>query len=123
TIGDDAPGAAVATAKSTATLTEYGNLPVPASLPTRRSSDLTAFTGAVATFTSTFPANTAADFQASINWGDGTTTVGTITGGNGSSTVSANGANAHTYADEGNFTLTVTVADDAPGTAVATATS
>src|SRR5207302_9699228 len=59
--------------------------------------------------TSSYKANVAGDFSASIDWGDGTTTVGTVTGGNGSFTVSANGANGHTYADEGTQKITVTV--------------
>jgi hypothetical protein len=39
----------------------------------------TAFTGTVATFTSTDTAATASSFTATIDWGDGTTSTGTIT--------------------------------------------
>ena len=79
------------------------------------------YSGPVATFTdSGFPTNTAADLTATINWGDGTTTAGTLVGdGAGGFTVSG----AHTFAEEGSTPISVTVADDAPGTATATITS
>ncbi len=54
-----------------------------------------------------------------INWGDGTTSAGTVTGGGGTFTVSG----SHTYATSGSFPVTVTLTDDAPGTATATVTS
>jgi len=73
----------------------------------------------VATFTTSFTGNVASDFTAAIDWGDGTTTAGTIVGGGGSFTVTG----SHTYTAGGNDTLKVTVADDAPGTATKTGTS
>jgi hypothetical protein len=78
-----------------------------------------AFTGAVATFSDTDTANVAGDFTASINWGDGTVTGGTVSGGSGSFTVNG----THTYSHPGHENLTVTLNDDAPGTATATAHS
>src|SRR5262249_34379296 len=67
-----------------------------------------------------FPGNVAADFTASIDWGDGQTTAGTVSGGNGSAfTV----AGSHAYAAAGQDIVKVTLADDAPGTAKATATT
>jgi len=80
---------------------------------------LVPFTGTVATFTDTFTGNVPADFTAAINWGDATVTVGTVTGGGGTFSVSG----THTYAAGGTYTVTVTLADDAPGTATATAVS
>jgi hypothetical protein len=77
------------------------------------------FNGTVANFTDTYSGNVATDFVATINWGDGTTTPGTITGGGASYSVSG----SHTYAEEGNYVVTVTLSDDAPGTASATAVS
>jgi hypothetical protein len=77
------------------------------------------FTGTVATFTDSNTLNAPADFTAIIDWGDTTTTAGTVTGGGASFTVSG----SHTYAGTGTFTVSVTLADDAPGTASATATS
>ncbi|HEX3526440.1 MAG TPA: IPTL-CTERM sorting domain-containing protein [Thermoanaerobaculia bacterium] len=73
------------------------------------------FTGTVATFTDTDTANVPSDFIATINWGDGNTTAGTVSGGGGTFTVSG----THTYATSGSFTVTVTLADDPPGTATA----
>ncbi len=46
------------------------------------------------------------DLSATINWGDGSTSSGTITGGNGSFNV----AGSHTYATGGSYTITATVA-------------
>src|SRR6185369_9688650 len=77
------------------------------------------FTGTVATFTDTDTANVASDFTATINWGDGNTTAGTVSGGGGTFTVSG----THTYATAGSFPVIVTLADDPPGTATATTTS
>jgi hypothetical protein len=78
------------------------------------------FSGPVATFTDSNTANVAGDLTASINWGDGTTTAGTVMqGSNGTFTVNG----MHTYAASGTDTVTVTLADDAPGTATATATN
>ena len=75
----------------------------------------------VATFSDTgFPTNTASDFTALINWGDGTApTAGTVVAKGGGNFAVQGG---HTYAEEGPFTLTVLVADDAPGTATITIT-
>jgi hypothetical protein len=78
-----------------------------------------AFTGTVATFDDTYAANVPGDLVATIDWGDGTTTAGTVSGGSGTFTVSG----AHTYANPGQDTVTVRLADDAPGTANAMATS
>jgi FG-GAP-like repeat len=76
------------------------------------------FSGTAATFTDTDTGNVAGDFTATINWGDGTTTVGTISGGGGAFSVSG----SHTYASAGQDTLTIQVADDAPGTATGSGT-
>jgi hypothetical protein len=78
-----------------------------------------AFTGTVATFTDSNGGNSAADFAATINWGDGTTSVGTVSGSG--STFSVSGT--HTYVTAGQDTVTVKLTDDTPGTATATATS
>jgi hypothetical protein len=78
-----------------------------------------AFNGAVATFEDDNPAATPADFTATIDWGDGSSpTAGTI----GSSSAAFTVLGQHTYADEGSFTATVTIADVSPGTGTATAT-
>ena len=56
-----------------------------------------ALASTVATFTDSNSGDQAGGFTSSINWGDGTTTAGTVTGGDGSFTVSG----GHTYADGG----------------------
>ncbi|NQW18011.1 MAG: hypothetical protein HQ478_11060, partial [Chloroflexi bacterium] len=56
---------------------------------------------------------TADTHSATINWGDGTGNLpGTVTQGAGSGTVSGN----HVYADNGEYTVTVTATDDDGGT-------
>src|SRR5262249_48212195 len=101
TLADDAPGTAHASATTTATVTE---------------ADVLAGTGL--TVGPPAGAASASAPPAPITWGDGPpATPGTITGGSGSFIV----AGTHTYADEGAYTITVTLADDAPGTAQATA--
>jgi hypothetical protein len=118
-VTDDAPGTASATATGTAAVAERDILTTAASQPTTATTEATSFSGAVAVFNDTNTSNVAGDFAATIDWGDGTTTAGTVTGGTGSFTVSG----SHTYADEGSFTLKTTLTDDAPGTATATASS
>lgn len=77
----------------------------------------TGFSGAVATFSNTGNSgNSASDFTATINWGDGSTSAGTVSGSAGSFTVSG----SHTYAEDGSYTTSITLADDAPGTATNT---
>src|SRR5262249_40021483 len=67
----------------------------------------------VATFTDTNLSDTAGTFAATINWGDGTSSAGTITGTNGSFAV----AGSHTYADEAtSAALSVTITDTANNT-------
>jgi len=58
-------------------------------------------------------------FSATINWGDGTTTAGEIIDTAGAISVSG----THTYASSGQNAVSVTLSDDAPGTATATANS
>ena len=60
---------------------------------------------AVATFSDTDTLDMAGDFTATIDWGDGVTTTGTVVGSNGSFTVDG----GHTYADEGSDVASVTL--------------
>ena len=117
TLTDDAPGSATATASNTATVAETDVLTTAASQPTIAAIEGNSFSGAVAVFNDSNNANVAGDFTAAIDWGDGTTTAGTVSGGSGAFTASG----SHTYAEDGSFTVSVTLADDAPGTAAATA--
>jgi hypothetical protein len=76
--------------------------------------------GVVANFTDSNTSNVAGDFTAMIAWGDGATSTGTVSGANGFFAVSG----SHRYATSGGqFPVTVTLTDDAPGSASASATS
>jgi hypothetical protein len=76
------------------------------------------FSGAVATFTDANTAAAPSDFSATIDWGDGTTSTGTITGSAGSYNVSG----SHTYTSSATHTVTVTVTDVDGSHATATTT-
>ena len=70
----------------------------------------------VATFTDANPGGTIADFTASIDWGDGATSAGTVSGPTGGPfTVTG----THTYATLGPKTITVYIVDDGGATATA----
>ena len=71
-------------------------------------------TGTVATFSDANTNDVASDFTATVNWGDGTTEVGTVTGQNGSFAVAVPGS-THVYSDKGTDTITVTVTGAAVG--------
>jgi hypothetical protein len=62
----------------------------------------------VATFTDPDPNSTASEYSATIDWGDSSSSAGTITGATGGPfTVSG----SHTYAEEGTYDVTVTITD------------
>jgi hypothetical protein len=117
-IKDDTPGTATAAVTSTANVAEADSL-------TGTKATITATEGTaannvtVATFTDTNLAAPASDFSASIDWGDGMTSTGTISGSSGA--FSVNGS--HTYSEDGAHSIKVKIADDTPGTATATVTS
>src|SRR5207237_564073 len=74
----------------------------------------------VATFTDPGGPETLADYSASISWGDGTpATAGTITVNGGTFTVSG----AHTYAEEGSYTITVSIVHEGLPAVTATSTA
>ncbi len=74
----------------------------------------TVYTGAVGSFTSSNLSQTAGQFSALIDWGDGSDpTLGTVTGAAGHFSISG----THTYAVTGNYQLGVTL-DDGQGDAV-----
>lgn len=79
-----------------------------------------AFTGLVATFTDANPGSTAGDFTATILWGDGHQSLGTVTQ-TGPGLFSVSGTN--TYADAGSQVVIVTIRDAEGQTAVAAATA
>src|SRR5207253_2106543 len=64
----------------------------------------------LATFTdSGYPNNAASDFTATIDWGTGPNTTGTVNVSG--STITVTDTTGHTYADEGSYTITVTLTD------------
>jgi len=66
------------------------------------------FSGPIANFSDSNPGGTLSDYAATIDWGDGQTSTGTITvGPNGTFVVSGD----HAYVDEGNFSPSVQIAD------------
>ncbi len=68
---------------------------------------LNPFSGTVATFTDADPHGTVSDYTATIAWGDGSSSAGTVTA-NGSS-FAVNGS--HSYAALGPYTITVHISD------------
>lgn len=83
--------------------------------PACSASALGAYNSETATFTDTDASlETAADFAATINWGDGTTATGTVTS-TGGGTYGVSGS--HHYASTGQFTIRTTVIDDGGSTA------
>ena len=76
------------------------------------------FSGTLASFTDADPSGVLSDYSATINWGDQTSSAGTISA-NGSGGFVVNGS--HVYAEEGSYAVTVTVSD--AGGANATTTS
>jgi hypothetical protein len=76
------------------------------------------FSGQTGTFSD--PNTTESGFTASIDWGDGSSSAGTVSGGSGSFAVNG----THTYADEGTYTVTTTLqkGSTTAGTAQSTAT-
>jgi hypothetical protein len=72
------------------------------------------FTGAVATFANPDPFGGAASYTAVIDWGDGSTSVGAVSG-SGTLTVSG----THTYADPGNYALGVQISHNLGNTTTA----
>src|SRR5207245_1364851 len=59
------------------------------------------------------------NYSASVNWGDGGTSGGSINVSNGTFTVSAD----HLYAEEGTYPITVTISHESAPTATATSTA
>jgi uncharacterized protein (TIGR03118 family) len=114
----DTPGTATATATSVAEVAD-GNTFTPQTMTIAANAGQT-FAGNVATFSDTNTLVRAADFTATIDWGDSTSSVGTVTAANGVLTVSG----SHSYASGGaSDPVTVIITEKSPGTASSVATS
>jgi hypothetical protein len=105
---------------SVSTTVNIGDANLSASGLTIAATEGTAFSGPVATFTDANSGGTVSDFSATIAWGDGITTAGTVSA-NGGGSFSVSGA--HTYAEEGTYSLTVTITDVGGAGAVANSTA
>jgi cyclophilin family peptidyl-prolyl cis-trans isomerase len=110
---------ATATINSSATVADAALSVSGTTLSTTQGVPLTNAT--VATFTDTDPNALASDFTATIDWGDGTTTTGTIAAGGGNNMFTV--AGTHTYTAQGNFSPKVTVNDVVPAGDVTGATA
>ena len=77
------------------------------------------FTGTVASFTDPDTRSAAGEYSATIDWGDGSSSSGSITGTGGSFTVSG----SNTYAEEGTYPVKVKITDVDNSTNTATANS
>jgi uncharacterized protein (TIGR03118 family) len=108
-------GTATATAEETITVADTGKVAVVGAAFT--ATEGATFTGEVATASDTYAAP-ASIFTANINWGDGTSSAGTVTGSNGQFTISGE----HVYSEDGTYTPVASIADLPPGQLSATAT-
>ena len=88
--------------------------PLTASAPASSMAS-SSFSGTTATFTDANPTATLADFAATINWGDGSTSAGVISAAGSGFVVRG----THSYAQTGSFTIKTTIADDGGSTASA----
>jgi hypothetical protein len=96
-----------------------GDQPITASGTTVSATEGASFSGTVATFNDPDTKATASEYEATIEWGDGSKSTGTVSGSGGSFAVSGE----HTYADEGSYTVTVKITDVDNSSNSATATS
>jgi len=107
TVVDDQGGLS-ATITSTANVSNLGVLVSAQAVSTTEGSTVKQVIG---TFTDPGGNEPAGDYQATIAWGDGRTTAGSITFSNASGVFTVSGS--HTYSEEINAPLTLSVQDDA----------
>lgn len=94
---------------STIALTQGKDQPISATGGhTLTGTEAAAVSGAVASFTDPDPSARAGEYAASVSWGDGRSTAGTVSGpAGGPFTVTG----SHTYGDEGSYPVKVTITD------------
>jgi hypothetical protein len=76
------------------------------------------FSGPTATFTDANPGGQGSDYAATIDWGDGASSAGTVSSGTGSGPYSVTGS--HSYGSTGPFTVTSAINDAGGSHTVAT---
>jgi hypothetical protein len=117
TLGDIDTPAITVTATSTATVAD-ATLTAGA-LTLGAATEGSGATSASFAFSDANAGATAADFAATITWGDGSSSPGTVTADGTGFKV----AGSHAYADEGSYPVTVTVLDEGGSTVAATDTA
>lgn len=118
TLRDDGSGTAVGVATTPANVDDADSLSVTGSVLTvAREGGI--FRGVVGKFADSNPNARADDFNAIINWGDGETDAGDVSYSSTTGQLSVHGE--HRYDDEGVYGVSVTILEDAPGAATATA--
>jgi hypothetical protein len=106
-------------ATTTGATATVGDQQITATAGTTAVFDTTPFNGVVASFTDDFAGATASQFAATIDWGDGNTSNGTITAsGSGASSVFSV-AGGHSYAGDGDYLVTVSINDTGGASAMA----
>jgi N-acetylneuraminic acid mutarotase len=85
---------------------------------TPSSSEGAGFTGTVATFSDADENTSPANYTATIDWGDTSTSAGTVVASSGGFTISG----SHAYAEEGTYSVTVSISDLDSNSAFATGT-
>jgi hypothetical protein len=113
-VSDAATGESLVTATSTATVSDAALV-----AGTTKATCTGGSCGVTFGFTDANKAAPASDFTATITWGDGTTSTGTVASGGGGSFVATG---THTAADGGGHAITVTVNDDGGSTVTSSAT-
>src|SRR5207302_1207205 len=119
--GGDAGSVAVAPTGPTAkiTVTSAVDQPIQATGAAVTATEGAEYTGTVATFTDPDASSTASQYSATISWGDGSSSAGTVSGASGGPfTVTG----SHTYAEEGTYSISVVIQDVDNPTNSATAT-
>jgi hypothetical protein len=106
----------VTTANTTATI---GDAPLTARGTTIAATEGTPFTGVVATFVDANPNGQAGEDSATISWGDGSSSPGTIAAGPGGFTVTG----THSYSPGGTYQITVSISSTGGSAATATSTA
>jgi autotransporter-associated beta strand protein/parallel beta-helix repeat protein len=107
-------------AGNTSEFSHVADLPLNAIGSTVGAFEGTSFTQAIASFTDTDPNGKLGDYSATLDWGDGSVpTTGTVT----QSGTAFNVIGSHTYAEEGNYAITVTIVDQGSSQATAKSTA
>jgi predicted pyridoxine 5'-phosphate oxidase superfamily flavin-nucleotide-binding protein len=114
-VSDD--GGSTTTVMSTAAVADAPLIPAPVTIHPKEG---VSFSGVVGNFRDANANGSASDFTASIDWGDGSTTSGSIAA-NGAGGFKVTGT--HTYTEEGSYTVAVAVSDDGGSTTTVMSTA